>query len=330
MKQPVLRLILRPFVMGAVLLFLAVGLASMGLVSCSHNSLETKAEGTEPETESLLEDFPVEVAGETKQSFSIDTTDTTAPTPKTTATTTATNQNPTSLPDCSPTSIINSGLNDSTLVTWRDTVGVSGEKRQLLAEFTTCYEPGEDRVTNIEKIADLTRGVSIAPSQTFSLNNHIGQRTIENGFVAADALSTTEGLFPSVGGGISQFTTALFNAAFFAGLDITESQAHTYHFPRYPNGREATINWSPPIDLKIRNNTTDDILIWTSYLPDRTSVFIFGVPAAVVEELPQEKVTHLSNCAKVTTTRKRTFNDGTMATDKFVAIYQDALGEPCR
>lgn len=163
----------------------------------------------------------------------------------------------------------------------------------------------------------------------FHSTPNVGQRTIEKGFVAADALSTTEGLFPAVGGGISQFTNALFNAAFFAGLDIPESQAHSYHFERYPYGREATINWNPPIDLKITNNTEADILIWIKYMPDSTTISLYGVPYLLaVKELAQTRE-KINNCTNVTITRSRTYPDGSIVIDEFYATYQDELKKPC-
>ncbi len=220
---------------------------------------------------------------------------------------------------------------------------------QLLAEFTTYYEPGEARVINIERIADLTRGAVIKPDEIFSLNGYIGERTLEKGFVVADALNIARGLFGDVGGGISQFTTALFNAAFFAGLDIPEYQAHTYHFPRYPYGREATINWDPPIDLKIKNNTQNNILIWTSYTDGSenndgsqnadapttaeasTTIALYGIPyfIDIKEVLPQIITPHLQNCERVETRRSRTLPDGTQTLDSFFAIYQPELGVLC-
>ena len=273
---------------------------------------------------------------------SLNSTTTTATTETTTETTTATtipelqNINP---DDCTPNSRTGTSLSLQQIeqqIQDSDLLQRLSEMRdvELLAAYTTCYEAGMNRVKNIERIADLTRGVVISPKMTFSLNAHIGQRTIAKGFVIGDALSTTEGLFPSVGGGISQFTTALFNAAFFAGLDIPKSQPHTFHFERYPYGREATINWgeigSPSrIDLDIRNNTSSDILIWTSYTPSSTTVLLYGKPLLLeVLELPRIE-TPQNNCTKVEIKRKRTQQDNTETIDAFNALYQSKQGEPC-
>src|SRR5690606_9433031 len=136
---------------------------------------------------------------------------------------------------------------------WRD-----GQPTTAGPGFTTYYAPGQPRVTNIHRIADMVRGVVILPGETFSVNEHVGPRTIEKGFVPAGAIRDGEHV-DEVGGGVSQFATTLFNAAYFAGLDIPVSQAHSEYFPRYPLGREATMGHPAP-DLQIRNNTPYGVL----------------------------------------------------------------------
>ena len=81
----------------------------------------------------------------------------------------------------------------------------------------------------------------------------MGLRAIENGV-----------LVDTVGGGISQFATTTFNAAFFGGLDLVEYQSHSIYISRYPYGREATLSFPKP-DLVIGNNTPYGVLIWPTY-----------------------------------------------------------------
>jgi hypothetical protein len=57
-----------------------------------------------------------------------------------------------------------------------------------------------------------------------------------------------------VGGGVSQVATTVFNAAWEAGLKITERTAHDLYISRYPLGRDATVNF-PDIDLQFMNDT---------------------------------------------------------------------------
>jgi hypothetical protein len=205
---------------------------------------------------------------------------------------------------------------------WRDGAEAPGPA----PGFTTYYVPGEPRVTNIHRIADLVRGAVIPPGGSFSINDHVGERTLDKGFVEAGAIRYGEHV-PEVGGGVSQFATTTFNAAYFAGLDITTYQAHTEYFSRYPRGREATMGYPYP-DLVIENDTPYGVLIWTSYTDTSLTVTMYSTPYARAEqtgitESPSQQ------CTNVQTTRTRTYPDGTTDTDTFQATYRPGPGIGC-
>jgi vancomycin resistance protein YoaR len=66
-----------------------------------------------------------------------------------------------------------------------------------------------------------------------SLNGEPASGRRRAGFVADGAI--VDGvLTDEVGGGVSQFATTLFNAAFFAGLPILEHKPHSFYISRYP------------------------------------------------------------------------------------------------
>ena len=192
--------------------------------------------------------------------------------------------------------------------------------------FTTYYDPGQPRVSNIHRIADLVRGAVIQPGGTFSVNGHVGPRTTDKGFVEAGAIR--DGVHvEEVGGGVSQFATTTFNAAYFAGLDIVTYQAHTESFSRYPPGREATMGYPNP-DLRIRNNTPYCVLIWTSYTANSVTVTMYSTPHASGEQTGISESMN-GNCRVVTTTRTRTFPDGHTENDSFRAQYRPGEGQFC-
>jgi vancomycin resistance protein YoaR len=91
------------------------------------------------------------------------------------------------------------------------------------------------------------------------MNEALGKRTEENGFVAAPQIFNGR-LEDAVGGGISQIATTLYNAAFFAGVKLVEHQAHQFYISRYPMGREATVSWGGP-ELVFRNDWPAAILM---------------------------------------------------------------------
>ena len=192
--------------------------------------------------------------------------------------------------------------------------------------FTTYHAAGGNRVVNIHRIADLVRGAVVAPGASFSINDYVGRRTTEKGFVPAGAISNGEHV-DEVGGGISQFATTTFNAAYFAGLDIDEYQAHSEYFDRYPFGREATMGFPKP-DLSFTNNTPYGILIWTSYTSTSLTVTLYSTPYATAAQTGMSE-TMSGACRSVTTTRTRTFPDGHTEDDKFRARYRPGPGQGC-
>ena len=146
--------------------------------------------------------------------------------------------------------------------------------RSLIGTFTTYFQAGQPRATNIRRIAEIVDGAYVAPGETFSLNGTAGQRTKARGFVADGAIVDGE-LTDEVGGGVSQFATTLFNAAFFAGLDIEEYQPHSFYISRYPAGRESTVYWEQ-IDVKFLNDTRHGIVVETSSTPGSVTVALYG------------------------------------------------------
>jgi vancomycin resistance protein YoaR len=192
--------------------------------------------------------------------------------------------------------------------------------------FTTYYDPGQPRVTNIHRIADIVRGTLVLPGDTFSVNGTVGQRTTQKGFIEAGAIREGEHV-DEVGGGVSQFATTTFNAAYFAGLDITTYQAHSEYFSRYPRGREATMGYPAP-DLKFKNNTPYGILIWTSYTDSSVTVTLYSTPYITAEQTASTE-SPSGACTVVTTTRTRHFPDGHSENDTFKATYRPGEGQSC-
>lgn len=198
-------------------------------------------------------------------------------------------------------------------VEWAKGLGVT----QVVGEFTTKHPAGQPRVKNIHTISDATRGVLIAPGDTFSVNQFIGKRTAEKGYVVAPVIENGEHS-EDFGGGISQYATTLFNAAFFAGLDIPAYKAHSEYIGRYPFGREATLAY-PSVDLKIKNNTPYGVVIWPTYTDSSVTVQLWSTPYAKGAQTAQNPT---SGCGKVTTQRTRTFVDGRTDQQNFTASYR--------
>jgi len=146
---------------------------------------------------------------------------------------------------------------------------------QLVSTFTTKHPAGQPRVTNIHKAADTLNNTIVEPGQTFSLNDKLGQRTLDKGYVPAPAIAADLGLSDEVGGGVSQVSTTLFNAIFFGGYKVVEHTPHAYYIDRYPMGREATLNF-PSIDNKFTNDSPNGILIRVGYTDTSITVSFYS------------------------------------------------------
>ena len=192
---------------------------------------------------------------------------------------------------------------------------------------TTHHSCCEGRVTNIQRMADLVRGAVIEPNGgIFSINDHVGERTTAKGFVEAGAIENGEHV-TSVGGGISQFATTLFNAAFHAGLDIPSYQFHTEELSRYPFGRESTVSFPAPA-FRIENNTPYGVLIWPEYTSTSITVHLYSTKYATGEQTGQSTSSR-GNCIDITTTRTRTYVDGRTDNDTFSGYYRQGGNTTC-
>ncbi|CAN5649484.1 VanW family protein [soil metagenome] len=193
--------------------------------------------------------------------------------------------------------------------------------------FTTYYDAGGGgRVTNIHRIAELVNGTLVKPGETFSINGKVGQRTTAKGFVEAGAIANGEHV-NEIGGGVSQFATTMFNAAYFAGLDITAYQAHSEHFARYPRGREATMGFPNP-DMAWKNNTPYGILIESTYTASSVTVRFYSTQYAYGEQTGSSD-SRSGNCTVVTTTRTIHGPGDKTSTDQFRARYRDEGKTTC-
>ncbi|MBF9133313.1 VanW family protein [Plantactinospora sp. S1510] len=148
--------------------------------------------------------------------------------------------------------------------------------KERVSTFTTNFTGGlsSSRSQNIVTIARDVDGTLVKPGETFSLNGHTGERGYAQGYRDAPVILDGK-LVPGVGGGTSQFTTTLFNATYYAGLEDVEHKPHSYWFSRYPAVIESTIFW-PSLDFKFRNDTPHGVLIDTSHTSSSITVSIWS------------------------------------------------------
>ncbi|MFM9377117.1 VanW family protein [Gordonia sp. VNK21] len=158
--------------------------------------------------------------------------------------------------------------------------------KEVVAEFTTGDFSGPSG-ENIRLVAQQVDGALVLPGETFSLNGYTGPRGTAQGYVTSTIIDHGHAA-KAVGGGISQFATTLYNAAYFAGLEDVAHTEHAYYISRYPEAREATV-FEGLIDLQFRNNTKHGILIETAWSPSSVTVRMWGTKTFDVESITGER-----------------------------------------
>ncbi|WP_458688634.1 VanW family protein [Nocardia tengchongensis] len=153
---------------------------------------------------------------------------------------------------------------------------------EVVGSFTTGGFSGPSGV-NIGVVARKVNGALVRPGETFSLNGFTGTRGLAEGYVESGIINNGRPA-NAVGGGISQFATTLYNAAYFAGLEDAGHTEHSYYISRYPAAREATV-FDGAIDLKFRNNTPYGVIIDASADDSNVTVRMWSTKTVEVESI---------------------------------------------
>ncbi|MEN9262298.1 MAG: VanW family protein [Thermostichus sp. HHBFW_bins_43] len=116
---------------------------------------------------------------------------------------------------------------------------------------TSLQQRSGAQIHNIRQAAQSLDGVYIQPGAIFSFNQVVGPRSLERGYLPAPVFMVAETL-DSVGGGICQVSSSLYNAALLAGLKVVERHPHYTRVESVPPGLDATV-WYGLADLKLQN-----------------------------------------------------------------------------
>ena len=151
-------------------------------------------------------------------------------------------------------------------------MGITG----LVGAYQTFYGGVANRIHNVQLVAHLIDDHYIAPGAEFSFNDTTGDRNEGKGFLEAPVIINGE-LENGLGGGVCQVSTTTFNAAYEAGLSITERTNHALYISHYPQGRDATVNY-PDLDLKFVNDTGNWLWLRTFVSSSSLTVALYGTP----------------------------------------------------
>jgi len=142
-----------------------------------------------------------------------------------------------------------------------------------LVHSEVSYFRGSDssRIQNIDTASSRFHGVLVAPGETFSMAEMIGDVSLDTGYAEAWIIYGDRTI-KGVGGGVCQVSTTLFRTVFFSGFPVVERYPHAYRVYYYEQtysghdaslaGLDATV-YVPLVDFKFTNDTPYWLLMET-------------------------------------------------------------------
>ena len=149
--------------------------------------------------------------------------------------------------------------------------------KDLIGSFTTSFSTSATaRSANVSNGCRLINGTILYPGDTFSTYEAVNPFTEANGYYMAG--SYLNGMVvDSLGGGICQVSTTLYNAALRAELEITERSSHSMVVGYVDRSADAAISGTYK-DFKFTNNSEYPIYIEGYTTSTKRLVFnIYGV-----------------------------------------------------
>lgn len=150
--------------------------------------------------------------------------------------------------------------------------------KDVLGTFTTSFKTsGSSRSANVRNGAELINGTTLYPGDEFSTYEAVSPFTQANGYYMAGSYLNGQ-VVDSLGGGICQVSTTLYNAVLLSELEVTERHNHSMIVTYVDPSADAAIAESSGKDFKFINNTQAPIYIEGSTTDDKQISFtIYGV-----------------------------------------------------
>lgn len=148
----------------------------------------------------------------------------------------------------------------------------------VIGTFTTSFSTsGSSRSANLSNGANLINGCLLYPGDEFSAYEAVAPFTEANGYYMAGSYLNGQ-VVDSLGGGICQVSTTLYNAVLQAELEVTERYNHSMIVTYVDPSADAAIAESSGKDFKFVNNMEYPIYIEGYTTPEKEITFtIYGV-----------------------------------------------------
>jgi len=150
-----------------------------------------------------------------------------------------------------------------------ESLGIS----ELTSSYTSYYY-GSDaaRIQNIKTAASRFHGLLVAPGESFSMADVLGDVSLDTGYAEA-LIIYGDRTIKGVGGGVCQVSTTLFRTVFFGGYQVDVRWSHAYRVKYYEQtssgghnqdlaGLDATV-FAPQVDFRFTNDSPYWLLMET-------------------------------------------------------------------
>lgn len=133
--------------------------------------------------------------------------------------------------------------------------------KDVLGTFTTSYATSNsNRSANVATGSRLINGSTVYPGEEFSTYDAVSPFTQKNGYFMAGSYLNGK-VVDSIGGGICQVSTTLYNAVLRAELEVTERHNHSMIVTYVDPSADAAIAESAGKDFRFINNSDAPIYI---------------------------------------------------------------------
>jgi vancomycin resistance protein YoaR len=188
--------------------------------------------------------------------------------------------------------------------------------------YTATTDQGQTRVENLKIASGAISGTFVAPGGTFSMLDHVANLDYFQTHVIVNGAETVD-----EGGGLCQVTSTLYNAALYAGMEITERTPHYSQLPYIRPGMDATVWYGGPgpsddLDMKFKN-TSDGYVLLQEYVSNDGYIYanVYGVPDKVKVEMSSEPIYRAEDASKWVTYYERTRNGKVVYRDQWETEY---------
>ncbi len=144
---------------------------------------------------------------------------------------------------------------------------------ELTSQYTSYfYGSDASRIQNITTSASRFHGLLVAPGESFSMADALGDVSLDTGYSEA-LIIFGDRTIKGVGGGVCQVSTTLFRTVFFGGYQVDERWFHAYRVKYYEQtasgghdenlaGLDATV-FAPQVDFRFTNDSPYWLLMET-------------------------------------------------------------------